>query len=412
MFSNIRSGYSQLMSTTTTTLPPCNVPPASSHTTGVQTTDSGYGTAPSSPVRVTTPTVCEAPPSTRLNTMGGMQVFNKEVGKATLDRFQDVLERLRMPLLDHLRKCRTEFRPIAIKLMVLGCDEQNSKPCIVVLCPKAAVKKVKRFFQQNYAKRVCEAYPPHQIGFEVEVVGQPPRPLKGEPSRSLKAEPSINVWGENYPDNAGPCWAPRVRVSHAGVDRVATLGGYMSVCFQGKECFFGITVGHVLSLEQSNSDQELSTPETEDSDPSDSEDWPLEDENTREGPYDHCPPCPDSATCGDVVSEDGIRETLPWSSLGTVLDASFSRRARNRDWALIEVESTQWDKSQTLRRLAPYNYAPAQRGEATEVRVQNDPSQSGHLSRSPVMMVMPFGDEFVHVYTIALEDDTGKLRVD
>jgi hypothetical protein len=61
---------------------------------------------------------------------------------------------------------------------------------------KAAVKKAKQFFQQNLAKRLYEAYPPHQIDFEVEVVSQPPRPPKGDTL--------IEVWIGDYPDNAGP----------------------------------------------------------------------------------------------------------------------------------------------------------------------------------------------------------------
>jgi hypothetical protein len=133
----------------------------------------------------------------------------------------------------------SEFRPIAIKLMVLGCDKADAKPCIVVLCPKAAAKKVKRFFRQDLAKCLCEVYPPHQIGFEVEIVGQSPRPIRGDAL--------IEVWAEKQPDNAVPFSAPRLRVSHAGIDRIATLGGAICVYTQGEGRLFGMTVGHVLS---------------------------------------------------------------------------------------------------------------------------------------------------------------------
>jgi hypothetical protein len=209
-----------------------------------------------------------------------------------------------------------------------------------------------------------------------------------------------------------PCWAPRVRVSHADADRVATLGGYIRVYTQGKECLFGMTVGHVRPLVKSKADHKSATSDTDDYDPGDSEGWPLEGENSTERLIDHCP---DSATCNGAVGEDDNNHDtrgLPWSSLRKILNASSSYCARNGDWALIEVEDMQWNNPQTLRRLAPYKYAPAQRGEATEARIQNEPSNSGHLSHSPIILVMPFGNEFVHVYTIAMEDDTGKLHVD
>jgi hypothetical protein len=380
-------------------------------------TDSGFGSAPSSSSRPHSPigqgtthirtgpghlndavSLANNAASTRRTTIGGMQIFNMEVEKAAKDRFQDILERLNRPLLDTLRKCRIEYRPTAFKLMVLGHDEQTAKPWVVVLCPKGVEKKVKRFFQQGFARQLCSGVESDHVGFEVAVVGQP--------LRSTDGRDHSHVYVQIYPHNTGAWWTPRIMVTQSGIDHIATLGGYAYV-YTGSagNYIYGLTCGHVLSSEQQESGQSLisSAEDTDEALESDPAECDTKDESTSWTSHGHQP--------NDIVfgGSNSEAEDMRWASFGRVMKASFSDRARNRDWGLVELTATHEGGAWvTPQHPIPYHYRIAPPSPHARVLLYNSPSYSGRLSGSRTMAILSSGLEFVHVHTVAFDDATSK----
>ena len=74
-------------------------------------------------------------PCKPLDTIKGLTRFEQDVDETTSLYFEDVVQRLKGPLLLSLRKSRKNFRPFVIRLLVLGTDENSAKPYIVVFCP-------------------------------------------------------------------------------------------------------------------------------------------------------------------------------------------------------------------------------------------------------------------------------------
>ena len=92
-----------------------------------------------------------------LNAVGNLIAFSKEIDRATGDRFRDVLDKLEAPLFTYMQKSRRKYRPMALRLMVLGKAEADAKPWIVLLCHKDWVKRVQRFFDKVTRQRNMSA---------------------------------------------------------------------------------------------------------------------------------------------------------------------------------------------------------------------------------------------------------------
>ncbi|PFH57467.1 hypothetical protein XA68_15030 [Ophiocordyceps unilateralis] len=113
---------------------------------------------------------------TELHALDHVAEFNKMVDDAALSRFQDIHTQIENPLLSYIRSKRPgkQYRPIAVRLMVLGRSEEVAKPCIVILCPDKQAKVVRKFFKKEIVMDLCRPQDHSLPSFDVYVVVRPP----------------------------------------------------------------------------------------------------------------------------------------------------------------------------------------------------------------------------------------------
>lgn len=330
------------------------------HPTEVRFTDSGYGSAMGSPKTDGQSASTQKQPQTEPNrgfnaanqpkpiiVVGtrGLKRFEKEVDQSIIDRFHDVVERLECPLFDYMRKSWRQPRPTAIRLMVLGKDEGDARPWIVVLCSQDQSKHIKRFFQQKFVKAVYCPEGPAEQRFEVLVIGQPPRPKAANTS----------------PEIFGGLLSPgleRIRITSCGAMvklsvqddvRFATLGGIIKVVTSdGSYNLYGLTAGHILDpLEVfTESDQSDTSSDLGEDASSDEEDY-LDEVRSNMKIFEHHSDLNEdlNAVFPLVQNPKGIDT---WSKLGTISLGSRQVQDCNRDWALIESIEPQFHRPNYL----------------------------------------------------------------
>jgi hypothetical protein len=402
------------------------VPQSCSQAVGSPLTDSGYDSALTSPRPFTEPSggstpnaaaeaagsqpaaaITEPPVIHRLGTIQGLQRFDTTLSNDTLLRFNDIQERIKGPLLACLRKTRKEFRPMAIRVVSLGHDQNSARPWIVVLCPDTVRKKIEKFFQSDLAMRLCKPNDTSLISFEVAVVGQPPR------EKAMEQNINVDVALMGVTTNDRPHWAFRVKVDHNQQNRFATMDGYVVVTDStGTESIYGVTAGHVLVQdthdgEQSYSDESMSSDEGTPDCPSWLDGRTTERDNTMDsaGNTEY-----NDDTFGTGLGETH-QSTAQWSSLGQLSEASFSSKARNRDWALIENLNVPGFENSAPPLLVEKFYSRAipisDNDFLRGVQFGFGPSHgfSSCTSCLPAILVLPYGTEFVNVNVLALGGD-------
>jgi hypothetical protein len=339
----------------------------------------------------------------RMKTIDGMRIFSREVDSVVTDGFKIVCEKLEPPLIELLRKKSVQFRPLGIQLLILGHSEQTAKPWIVVMCPKPAKRRVAHFFQEPFAKHICRSPGLCQFDFEVAVVGRPLKPTEGEPC--------VQVLAQSYTSSEYSEWTPRIKIEHSGSAHYATLGGLVRVRdFHGKEQTYGLTAGHVLPLCPVDDQDVQSTANHQDTDKmscsSDSSSAPANSDFDEE----------DFTHIDQAESEAEVEnfEAQPWSSLGSVNKASYSPRARNRDWALIELTDLRQGRftiPSTKQVFSGTAAAPSPQSVGKKLfRIHNHPILNCSISNMPARALLPFGNEFVDVHVLHVQDDQGLSR--
>ncbi|KAH6866339.1 hypothetical protein BKA58DRAFT_318314 [Alternaria rosae] len=324
----------------------------------------------------------------------GMHVFQRTVSEDTRKRFQDVMSRLSGPLAAYLRKSRHEHRPTAIRLMFLGQDEDSARPWIVVLCPEPVKKRAEKFFKQDMAQRLCQLDEPGRESFHVVVVGHAPRPKTGGSARRVTMSSGLPTGDGSILRTFSS--SSQADTKYHGKTSSAAIGGYILVSnFDGTEVVYGLTAGHVF-------------PQTGIDSPS------------SDGPWGGSIPSPDSSDLEDNITgipehsaEDrgqsllesfiGPRSEPAWTGM-VLAEVSFSREARDRDWALIErIRTTQIE---SLYTKAPErevvlgtmkDLQPAQLYFGAEVALNCT------ISRDISMILTPSGHNFVQAHILTLD---------
>ncbi|KAI4941416.1 hypothetical protein J4E86_010448 [Alternaria arbusti] len=177
------------------------------------------------------------------------------------------------------------------------------------------------------AQRLCQSDEPGRESFQVVVVGHAPRP-KADEYASRVGTPSGLSTADHDSTSHGFQSSSKVDIKHEGISSSAAIGGYILVTnLDGTETTYGLTAGHVL--------------------PQTAIDTPLSDDQ-----WDGSMPSPDSSDSEDDLtsipeySAKGRGQSLLESFIGPrgepawtgmiLAEATFSREARDRDWALIE----------------------------------------------------------------------------
>ena len=143
-----------------------------------------------------------------------LRLFDREIPQLTQHRFHDLHELFERPLCDHLIGAKINPYPISLKLKVLGESEATAKPWIVVLCNKAASKRVRHFFNQQQIKAYYQPSNPDTFlpSFEIFVCNRPPRPMAGK---------EVYCYFDQITTMCGSI----IKVCEADQSRFATLGG-------------------------------------------------------------------------------------------------------------------------------------------------------------------------------------------
>ena len=203
---------------------------SSAKTSSLEGFDSGYGSTGNTTDGSTTTDHSQdfadgvALPSRRIfeRRVTKLRLFDREIPQLTQHRFHDLHELFERPLYDHLVEAKINPHPISLKLKVLGESEATAKPWIVILCSKAASKRVRHFFNQQHIKADYQPSNPDSFSpsFEIFVCNRPPRPMAG-----------IEIYGDfgRRPTMCGSI----IRVGEADQARFATLGGVIKYVLLG-----------------------------------------------------------------------------------------------------------------------------------------------------------------------------------
>jgi hypothetical protein len=324
--------------------------------------------------------------------------FDQEVEDAVYDRFVEVQSQLGEPLIQFLSKHGFALPGTAIRIMVLGATEDTAKPWIVVHCHKKAMKKANKFLEEDFVRSMCQG----QIKFDIAVCCSSV-PLYSE-------DPDEVLIEQDGQETNGTC-PPQIKVTKSGMVRYATLGGFVFVTMaDGKTMVYGLTVGHVLPSGESNHvNENVSSEEDSEDDGSDDDSIVSStDGNSVDGSpdADNISTSPGSAGSPDEIPTD--LEQRSWISLGCIAKASCSERAKNHDWALIELAA--------ITTTVPSNVSEAPSGIPLEVArpagdrralIHNKSMVECTVSSLPARAILPSGCSFVDVDVLHTNSDEG-----
>jgi hypothetical protein len=207
------------------------------------------------------------------------------------------------------------------------------------------------------------------------------------------------------------------------------------VAAKGSTSFYGLTAGHVLPASDLYTDDNdtLSDSDTEDEDDEHDEDNDKNDDkddgNRADDTYDADVGPSQGAEDENRISndqeldvedfpgylppddrvpdmEDFVQDKRTWTSLGRMSKASYTGRAQNRDWALVELPGERFKDSpkapsKELRkavRLADHSHAVIGDGHGKQCLI----------STLPARVILPSGRDFVDVYTLPLSSNERK----
>jgi hypothetical protein len=286
-----------------------------------------------------------------------------------------------------------------MQFLVLGVSEAAAKPWIVVLCPASARRKVKSFFKKDFAKNVCHGSHPCTIDFDVVVIG---RPLQPTGSQHLD-----EVFIEQGTEACEP-WKAQIKVTSCDMARFATMGGYVCITdAHGGESIYGLTVGHIIPTDDSY-DEDAHNSYNDESDISDEDDGD-EDENNclQELMTTANMEVSIEVQVEAVLASSDDQDNGLWDSLGKMSQASYSDRARNRDWALIEPTKVHRMRTRDLEHYACASLVQACFTGGHSVMLRNKSSESCTISKLPARAILPSGRQFVDVHVVQLCDSEG-----
>ncbi|KAI4945793.1 hypothetical protein J4E91_007706 [Alternaria rosae] len=279
-------------------------------------------------------------PSKPLVTIQGLTRFEKDADEEASLYFEDIMQRLKGQLLVSVRKSKKNFRPFAIRLLVLGRDESSAKPYIVVFCPDCVSDLVKSYFRRETSKRLCQPGKVGPASFEVIVEGDPIRPTTSHHLHSAL----VNI-GHPISGRRGHRNIP-LKIGGICETRYATMGGYIIVVNKQKDLsMYGLTAGH--SIVQDDLEEEIESEQA------------SEEPNAERSLFPEIATPAPSQTAGLAMSRtmhnttfnpimDSQKE-IEWSGTANIAPASFSTQACDRDWALFYNAQHWWNASRHVR---------------------------------------------------------------
>ncbi|KAI4678957.1 uncharacterized protein J4E88_006245 [Alternaria novae-zelandiae] len=332
--------------------------------------------------------------SNPLDTIQGLTRYEKDADEEASLYFEDIMQRLKGPLLDSLRKSKKNYRPFAIRLLVLGRDESSAKPYIVVFCPVCVSDLVRNYFRRETSKRLCQPGKAGPASFEVIVEGNPIRPTTSHHLHPTSVKTGHPISGRRRHRNTP------LKIDGICGTRYATMGGYIIVVNKQKDMsLYGLTAGH--SIVQDDFEGEVESEQA------------GEEPNAERSLFPEIAPAAPSQIPESAMSRTmhntmvnlatNSQEEIEWSGVANVAPASFSTQACDRDWALLAGIADQAGSGiqdgQIFERyvLGDPGIGTALIDDGMDISLQ--PPFIARLSRLPSFALLPYGNDFVRVYT-------------
>ena len=341
--------------------------------------------------------------SNPLDTIQGLTRYGKDADEETSLYFEDIMQRLKGPLLVSLRRSKKNYRPFAIRLLVLGRDESSAKPYIVVFCPVCVSDLVRNYFRRETSKRLCQPGKAGPASFEVIVEGNPIRPTTSQHLHPTSVKTGHPISGRRRHTNTP------LKIDGIWGTRYATMGGYIIVVNKDEDLsMYGLTAGH--SMVQDDLEEEVESEQASEE--------PNAERNLFPEIATHAP----SQTPGSAMSRTmhntafnlaiGSMEEIEWLGTANVAPASFSTQACDRDWALLAgIADQSGSGTQDGQILERYLLGDPRSGTALVddgVEVHLQPPFIGKLSRLPSFALLPYGNDFVRVHTVTTRNAGGE----
>ncbi|KAL2679039.1 hypothetical protein Neosp_009795 [[Neocosmospora] mangrovei] len=368
--------------------------------------------------------------------------FDKSVDDNTLSRFRHVHTQIEKPLLAYIRSKLPgrRYRPIALRLMILGRNEDDAKPCIVAFCPEQQCKRVRKFFDKTSVTALCRPEDDTVPSFDVFVLG---RALE-----TKHADDDVDIFipivggREGYTDDTY-CGAPIIIRKPSSVERRCTFGGIIrTMSWDGDIKLYGLTVGHVLWSDSDN-DLGVGTTTKDGAEPLGSSELELSDSESEDEPDGETEQEPEEAESlpameNSQLSLGGNHDTpTSWASpelgkIGCISEDSLHTRiatpntmgedaGRYYDWALIEMEqhkpnrirprklsngAIQGEEVRSGDLLMPVR-PPCVDGKRQSVTLLSGSGglKRGSLSPLPSRLLLGPGDVFVDTLVLSLDHD-------
>jgi len=408
-------------------------------TSGENSTDSGYFSVSATPEKGTPknsvngfprPEEQYSLPPKLLRKPTRLTPFNKEIPKATQERFDDLAILFGEPLYKCVSKGKGKQCPISMKCIVLGESEDNAKPWIVILCDVSVSKRVKKFFDQNWVKGECHSSDPKQPRFEFIIHNRPPRSI----ARIL-----TDVYGlvTGQPNAHMTSCGSLLQVGSGEDARLATLGGIIKLQSDYGVQLLGLTAAHVfpnkrndlhvdISWDDEEDDDDLSISEGDTDETSleqnyeliiDYENDHLKNQKKEFGPsVEHL----DAALSAIHTGSDQI-----WHKVGHLYAKSTESvgSGANFDWALVELDDMRLVKPNLLvnKEIDPNHtialglrelMIPSTKmglGQTVEILSGMHGLRHGYISKSLSYLMLARGTEFIQTYSLVLSDGLGEL---
>jgi hypothetical protein len=382
--------------------------------------DSGYGSA-----------VFNTPASERPKVSGGTETNaipfklspesistknDKPVGKETISRFNEVVERIEEQLVSYVQKSRSKHYPITVRLAVTG-EEEDTKPWIVVFCHVKQAKRVRRFFGKQFAKEICQPQDPSLPSFEVHVHSRAPQ--------LRTALHDIDVYNGKCPLDTGRsevtlCGTP-IKFAKGEQARIATLGGIIKLTSpDGEYVLYGMTAGHAAEdLEDDMDDDESDYISSEDEE--EVQDNNLGNRKTTAAlTLDPSPMRNPSEALPSTLMLPDQWEALKSTLVCSVEDPSPTEleREKNFDWALVNFgdhsaikpntlgavgsEKARWNDLKVASTILEYPMTPS----VIMISGLQGPKH-GTLSALPSKLLSGSGQKFVNTYILTLNENDG-----
>ena len=174
-----------------------------------------------------------------------LKSYNRNISSQYLVFFADLKELLVPAIQRRVFQAigANQYGPCTINLRVLGTDEGSAKPWIVVLCDPRIANKMRRLFNEDWVKSMCQPGPAWPDLDCLQTIVHPSAPL-------LQAAHVVaGVFGDSSAAYAfgNELSSRTVQIRQS----IVTIGGAVTVICDNEVHYMGLTVGHGLSCAKS-----------------------------------------------------------------------------------------------------------------------------------------------------------------